>query len=160
MAGSEKLCPAMTENWQFCGQNVGSFGGWILFLLETFFFSVGNQKMLCYNFNTATHGGLKNIIFENFLTGCLSHLPWMSPKSTTHYVRHSPDCTCCDFGHLRFLCFSGYYIIPLFYSQTISLWTEKKIRLRGQQIFKIFKNHFLTSKSYFWNHNKFFLCIF
>jgi hypothetical protein len=20
----------------------------------------------------------------------------------TPYVRHSPDCTCCDFGHLRF----------------------------------------------------------
>jgi hypothetical protein len=23
----------------------------------------------------------------------------------TPYVRHSTDCTCCDFGHLRFLCF-------------------------------------------------------
>jgi hypothetical protein len=21
----------------------------------------------------------------------------------TPYVRHSPDCTCCDFGHLRFI---------------------------------------------------------
>jgi hypothetical protein len=34
--------------------------------LETSFFSVGNQKNLFYNFNTATHGGLKNIIFEIF----------------------------------------------------------------------------------------------
>jgi hypothetical protein len=23
----------------------------------------------------------------------------------TPYVRHSTDCTCCDFGHLRFLTF-------------------------------------------------------
>jgi hypothetical protein len=33
--------------------------------LETFFL-VGNQKKLFHNFNTATHGGLKNIIFEIF----------------------------------------------------------------------------------------------
>jgi hypothetical protein len=31
---------------------------------ENFFFSVGNQKKLFHNFNTATHGGLKNQIFE------------------------------------------------------------------------------------------------
>jgi hypothetical protein len=39
------------------------------------FFSVGNQKKLFYNFNTATDGGLKNRIFERKkLTGCLCHL--------------------------------------------------------------------------------------
>jgi hypothetical protein len=31
------------------------------------FVSVGNQKKIFYNFNTATHGGLKNIIFELFI---------------------------------------------------------------------------------------------
>jgi hypothetical protein len=30
------------------------------------FFSEGNKKNLFYNFNTATHGGLKNIISEFF----------------------------------------------------------------------------------------------
>jgi hypothetical protein len=34
--------------------------------LRNFFFSVGNQIFLFYNFNTTTHGGLKNIIFEFF----------------------------------------------------------------------------------------------
>jgi hypothetical protein len=28
----------------------------------------------------------------------------------TPYVRHSTDCTCCDFGHLRFLGKSSAYI--------------------------------------------------
>jgi hypothetical protein len=32
-------------------------------LLETFFL-VANQKKICYNFNTATNGGLNNIFFE------------------------------------------------------------------------------------------------
>jgi hypothetical protein len=30
------------------------------------FFSVGNPKFFCYNFNTANHGGLKNIILKLF----------------------------------------------------------------------------------------------
>jgi hypothetical protein len=35
-------------------------------LLKTFF-SIGNQIFLFYNFNTATHGGLKNQIFDNLV---------------------------------------------------------------------------------------------
>jgi hypothetical protein len=33
---------------------------------ENFFFSVGNQIFLFHNFNTATHGGLKNQIVDLF----------------------------------------------------------------------------------------------
>jgi hypothetical protein len=29
----------------------------------------------------------------------------------TPYVRHSPDCTCCDFGHLRFYNSIFYFIL-------------------------------------------------
>jgi hypothetical protein len=49
----------MTENRQFCGQKLHPFypryGP-----LGNSFFSVGNQKILFYNFNTATHGAIKN----------------------------------------------------------------------------------------------------
>jgi hypothetical protein len=39
------------------------------------FFTVENQILLFYNFNTASHGGLKNKIFEEKnLTECFSHL--------------------------------------------------------------------------------------
>jgi hypothetical protein len=33
----------------------------------------------------------------------------------TPYVRHSTDCTCCDFGHLRFLlyCFAADYFLNI-----------------------------------------------
>jgi hypothetical protein len=34
--------------------------------LEKFFFSVGNQKKLFYNFNTGPHGATFNHIFEFF----------------------------------------------------------------------------------------------
>jgi hypothetical protein len=37
---------------------VGFYSSWKLF------FSVGNQKNIFYNLNTATHGGLKNRIFQ------------------------------------------------------------------------------------------------
>jgi hypothetical protein len=34
--------------------------------LENFFFSVGNEKYLFYNFNTGLHGATFNHIFKNF----------------------------------------------------------------------------------------------
>jgi hypothetical protein len=53
-----------TEKWPF----------WHYLEADNIFFSVGNQIFL-YNFNTATHGGHKNYIFDFFLTGCLSYGP-------------------------------------------------------------------------------------
>jgi hypothetical protein len=54
--------------------------------LRNFFFSVGNQKKLFHNFNTATHGGLKNIIFEIFYWqgATATCLQWVqkAPKNT------------------------------------------------------------------------------
>jgi hypothetical protein len=35
-------------------------------VVENFFFSVGNQKKLFHNFNTATHGATFNHVFEYF----------------------------------------------------------------------------------------------
>jgi hypothetical protein len=40
----------MTENGTLLRTKSASFGGWILFLLETFFLSVGNQKKKFHNF--------------------------------------------------------------------------------------------------------------
>jgi hypothetical protein len=54
--------------------------------LRNFFFLVGNQKKIFYNFNTATYGGLKNIIFEfYFWQGATATcLQWVqkAPKNT------------------------------------------------------------------------------
>jgi hypothetical protein len=46
----------MTENGTFLYPRYGPLGN--------FFFSVINQNKLFYNFNTATHGGLKNQNFD------------------------------------------------------------------------------------------------
>jgi hypothetical protein len=94
----------MTENGTLLRTKSASFGGWILFLLETFFLSVGNQKKKIHNFLIQLPmAGLK-IEFCNLYFDRVHHaatcLEWV--QKAPLYVRHSTDCTCCDFGHLRF----------------------------------------------------------
>jgi hypothetical protein len=76
--------------WQkmghFCGQKVhplvvGFYSSWKLF------FSVGNQKKSFYNFNTATHGGLKNILLPPALNGSKKHHSLRSTFPRLHKLR-------------------------------------------------------------------------
>jgi hypothetical protein len=51
----------------------------------------------------------------------------------TPYVRHSTDCTCCDFGHLRFIGFPIKFQTPLkkIISQSQSLAAKVGVFLRS-----------------------------
>jgi hypothetical protein len=43
----------------------------------------------------------------------------------TPYVQHSPDCTCCDFGHLRYFFFK-FNVMPNYMFKMTSFWKKER----------------------------------